>query len=336
MLFCWFLHLLLFRSRLRILDPQNWRSGQGTIEETKITYEPQGLFMKVDWEITFSAKGLDFYSESDTVEVEYYFTLPEGSLITDSWLWFGDSILKAMIIDRWSASQIYENIVNRRRDPSVLYKNGNHDYELRIFPMAAKESRKVKITFLAPADWDAKTVSTFFPSENLISSKYKTEKIEVFARLQSLWTNPVIAGDSNIPLNPLNEDESGNTYFFNLNANQLSNGQKFMVGSPLHRGPFLSIFEKGSEKYYQLAMLPLENKNLRQPQKILFLFNYQKENSQISQVTLLNEFSGLITNLFTEKDSFNILYYDFELQQASENWIPGDSSSIAETINESG
>ncbi len=321
-----------FSQSLRILDPQNWRSGQGTIEETKITYEPQGLFMKVDWEITFSAKGLDFFSESDTVEVEYYFTLPEGSLITDSWLWFGDSILKARIMDRWSASQIYENIVNRRRDPSVLYKTGNRNYELRIFPMAAKESRKVKITFLAPADWNAKTISAFFPSENLNSSKYKTENIEVYARLQSGWTNPVITGNSNIPLIPLNEDESGYIYFLNLDANQLSNGQKFMVGSPLHRGPFLSIFEKGSEKYYQLAMLPLENKSLRQPQKVLFLFNYQKENSQISQVTLLNEFSGLITNLFTEKDSFNILYNDLELQQASENWIPGDSSSIAETV----
>jgi len=111
---------------LRILDPQNWRNGQGTIEETKITYEPQGLYMKIDWEITFSARGLNIFSESDTVEVEYRFNLPQGALVIDSWLWFGDTILEGLIMDRWSASQIYENIVNRRRDPSVLYKKESH------------------------------------------------------------------------------------------------------------------------------------------------------------------------------------------------------------------
>ncbi len=326
-----------YSQSLRILDPQNWRSGQGTIEETKITYEPQGLFMKVNWEITFSARGLDFFAAKDTVEVEYYFNLPKEAVVTDSWLWFGDSILKARIMDRWSASQIYENIVKRRRDPSVLYKNGNQNYELRIFPMAAKESRKVKITFLAPAHWNIKTVSTDFPAENLKVSKYETGKTEVFARLKTGWTNPAVTGDSGVvPLNPVNEDEKGNTHFISFDANQSSNLQKFSVNSPLQHGPFLSVFENGGEKYYQLALLPLENMNLRQSQKILFLFDYQKDNSQISPTELLNEFSQLITNLFTEKDSFNILYYDFELQQAGENWIPGDSASIAETINKLG
>ena len=75
-----------FSQNIWINDPQTWRGGQGTIEKTSITYEPGGLFTKVDWEITFSARGLDEFTETDTVEVVYNFSLPAGAIVTDSGL----------------------------------------------------------------------------------------------------------------------------------------------------------------------------------------------------------------------------------------------------------
>ncbi|HKJ42234.1 MAG TPA: hypothetical protein VKA27_09065, partial [Sunxiuqinia sp.] len=87
-----------FGQYLRVNNPQNWGSGQGTIEQTKITYEPQGLFTKVEWELTFSAKGNNFFADTDTLEVVYDFKLPQGSSVIDSWLWYGDTILPALII----------------------------------------------------------------------------------------------------------------------------------------------------------------------------------------------------------------------------------------------
>jgi len=78
-----------FAQHLWINDPQSWRGGTGTIEETKITYQPQGLFMQVDWELTFSARNIPEFSEKDTVEVVYNFKLPEEAIVNDSCLWFG-------------------------------------------------------------------------------------------------------------------------------------------------------------------------------------------------------------------------------------------------------
>lgn len=63
-------------------------------------------------------------------------------MIIDSWLWIGDEISKAMILDKWTASSIYENIVKRRKDPSILTKMSDLQYELRIFPMAGNEKEK--------------------------------------------------------------------------------------------------------------------------------------------------------------------------------------------------
>ena len=331
-----FLSSFCLAQNIWINNPQDWRSGQGRIDETSITYKPQGTFMKVDWEITFSAKGLTTFTDKDTLEVVYNFKLPQGAIVTDSWLWFGDSILKAMILDRWSASQVYENIVNRRRDPSILTRYGNY-YELRIYPMAAKESRKVKITFLTPANWTNKNVSSHFLSENLLVSKYPIRNITVQAVLDKGWKNPVISGVNQIPLESSQSefvpyDESNASYLAHLNYGQLGNYQKFEVSSPMNDGFYLSFFENKGENFYQLALDPLKGMDIRMPQKLLFLIDYQKENSNLSQHEVLKLLANEIQGLLNVKDSFNILYHDFELKTADENWIAGDSTSIVNAI----
>ena len=290
--------------------------------------------MKMDWEITFSAKGLNQFSESDTVEAVYHFNLPEGALITDSWLWFGDTILKAKIIDRWSAREIYEEIVGRRKDPSILFKNSTRNYELRIFPMAAKESRKVKLTVLLPTEWNANEVSALFPAENLMVSKYPAD-IKVMTKLSSEWTNPVISGGNTTPLDEVNDSANDTTHFVFYNANELTYNQKFMVGSPLKSGPYLSFYENGDEKFYQLAVLPLQEMNVGEDQKLLFLFDYQKENSDINQTQLLNIFSDHITNLFNERNK-EISNLTEEEKELLESYEKGEWKSIPNIEEEIG
>lgn len=331
-----FSSVISFSQSLWINDPQTWRGGPGTIDETKITCQPQGIFMRVDWEIEFSARDLAEFSEKDTVEVVYNFNLPEGSVINDSWLWLGDTILKAMIMDRWSASQVYENIVNRRRDPSILTKNWGNNYELRIFPMAAKESRRAKISFLTPTSWTQKSVGIQFISANLMVSKNVPRSVDLFAKLTNEWKNPVLSGATNVPLLPEIENETGTTHHAKIDFKELTNDQKFEVNSPMNDGYYLNFFEEGNERFYQLALFPAEGIDVRTPQKVLFLVEYQKENTKLTQGEMLRLFAGKLADLMNEKDSFNLMFYDFELQMADKNWISGDSASIHQAIKNLG
>ena len=142
---------------LNVRNPRSWTSMQGTIEEAVISIKPKGIYMEIGLYLTFSARGWN-HSPNDSLEVEFYFDLPENSIVSDSWLWIDDEIIRGEIMDKWTASQIYENIVRRRRDPSILYKRYGDSYELRIYPMLASESRKVKITYLVPTQWSATNV----------------------------------------------------------------------------------------------------------------------------------------------------------------------------------
>ena len=104
---------LFAQTNLTVSDPQRaWRIDQGVVEEATFEVHPQGIYTAIDMYLTFSAKGLG-YQNSDTLEVVLDFELPGGSIMIDSWLWIDDIIVKADILDRWTASGIYEEIVGK-------------------------------------------------------------------------------------------------------------------------------------------------------------------------------------------------------------------------------
>ena len=118
-------------NQLTVSDARNsWYSYMGTIEEATLSVSPKGLFMEYGLYLTFSARGTNF-NQNDSVEVVLDFELPQNAIVTDSWLWIGEDISKAIIMDRWSASSIYEDIVKRRKDPSILTKENETQYRLR-------------------------------------------------------------------------------------------------------------------------------------------------------------------------------------------------------------
>jgi len=91
--------------------------------------------------------------------------LPENAIVDDSWLWIGKDIIKAKLMDKWTATGIYEGIVKRRKDPSILMKQSATQYELRVFPLVGNQTRKVKITYLMPITWSKINVAASLPTE---------------------------------------------------------------------------------------------------------------------------------------------------------------------------
>ncbi|HSH20896.1 MAG TPA: VIT domain-containing protein, partial [Draconibacterium sp.] len=195
---------------LRVGDPRNsWQTSQGTIEEASLTVAPKGLFMEYGLYLTFSSKGTKWTDVRDTLEVTLDFSLPENAMITDSWLWFGKDTIKAVLLDRWTASSIYESIVNRRRDPSILFKQSATQYQLRVFPMAGNETRKVKITYLVPVTWNKTNIAANLPMPILKTSLTLPTTFNVYTWEGEQWKNPEIVGDQSLLIQDENDEIYG-------------------------------------------------------------------------------------------------------------------------------
>ncbi|MGE5679331.1 MAG: VIT domain-containing protein [Bacillota bacterium] len=322
-------NLLFGYDNLTVQDPKNtWKYGRGTIEESMISIKPMGLYMEYGIYLTFSARGSYNFAATDTVEVQYYFDLPKEAIVHDLWLWVGNDIIRANILDQWTASSIYENIVKRRRDPAILFKRSQTSYELRIFPMAGNQTRKIKLTYLVPCQWLPSMVTSPLPM-NLLKTSYYTPKLNILYWPDSKWNNPRLLEYPNSQFITYNDPQYSKYLRVNVPSEAINSSVNFALDSPMKDGIYLSRHVKNDEGIYQLAYLPSQALNVQPCRKAAILLDYDaaKSNIPLTQV-IANVKTALLAN-FTPRDSFNLIYsQQLSIKRASSKWIAADSSQI--------
>lgn len=333
---------------LYVADPRNgnWqRSGQGSIEEATLSIRPKGIYAEHDLFLTFSSRGTPATSVRDTLEITFSFSLPPDAHVTDSWLWVGDSIVQAKIFDRSSASTVYESIVQRRRDPSILTKEYYGSYTLRIFPMLGNETRKVKISYIMPTNWTNTGVQSFLPIEMLRASWFSAP-LRLVCYPAPSWRNTRLAvttstSATNVALAPseqLTEMLDRSTGQFvqtsTLRGSTLRGASSAFVewDSPARNGLFLQSFTQGNERYYQMAFSPMQALGQSITRKSIMLFDYDPAKSTSELAEVVNTAKRLVRTTYTPRDSFNIIIADVVsasgVRRLSNTWLPADSATV--------
>ncbi|TAE25501.1 MAG: T9SS C-terminal target domain-containing protein [Candidatus Kapaibacterium sp.] len=336
---------------LNVADPRgNWRvGGQGSIEEATLVVKPRGIYTENDLFFTFSSRGSNATSAKDTLEITFSFALPPDAHVTDSWLWVGDSIVQAKIFDRATASNTYESIVQRRRDPSLLTKEYYGSYTLRIFPMQGNETRKVKISYIMPTTWAASGVQSFLPLE-LLRSSWAGVPLRLIVHpsptAATTWKNTrlTLTGTTTgtalalAPLERLTETidrASGQIVLAGTlqGATLRRAGSAYVEwDSPMRNGLFVQSFTQGSERYYQMAFSPVQVLGQNITRKSLVLIDYDAGRSTAELAEVVNTAKRLMRQHFTPRDSFNIMISDIVsgsgVRRLSPTWVAADSTTI--------
>lgn len=319
-----------FAGNLQVQDPQQaWRKDYGTIDEAVLDIKPAGIYAEYGLTLTFSARGTSFTNVYDTLEVQYTFELPQTAMITDSWLWVGDTIVKAKLIDRGQASLIYEGIVKRRRDPSILYKNSQTNYEFRIFPMAGTVPRKAKITWLQPMDWSKATVTMPLPVSMFSVSKIKLPALKVNVYDDNTFKNPVFSNLKTLTFTKETQGDGSTISIASIPGTNLTSGQSILMDSPLRNGFFLSYFENTfNDGFYQMVLIPKEALAFDNNKKMVILVDYDASKTGIAKDDLFGFIQTAILTNLTAKDSFNLILSGIAPTLVKDNWIAADAQSV--------
>lgn len=320
---------------ITVLNPQQqWNRDQGTIESAEFIIHPRGVYMEIGMYLTVSARQ-SYFEEEEGLNLETIldFNLPEGAIVHDSWLWIGDDIIQAEILDRWTAANIYEDIVGRNQDPSILYKQSATQYQLRIFPMEADSTRRVKVTYLMPADFSADHISVKLPIELLKTSRVPLDYIQVQAFLGNEWENPQFL---QVPssFEEVMHPTLGKSLLTEVPMNDLTS-LDFALNSPMKEGVYLNKFEQNDENFYQLAFLPSEvfAVNQENPTKLAVLLDYVSGNSRTDSEDLLRETLSLLQRNLSDTDSFNIITSNPVMPLYQEEWVAATDENIKAAIN---
>ncbi len=269
---------------LWIVNPNaswNWQTGR--IVQATVSVQPKGLYMQYGLYLTLSAAGT-WFDDNTQLEAVLDFNLPEGAIVYDSWLWVGDDIIQGRHIDRWSASNIYEGIVNRRRDPSLLVKQTATSYELRVYPMKKYETRKVKITYMVPAELVNGKIKAGLPADLLMASDNDPD-LYVIAWENSEFTQPVI-NDNDILFEPLYDEEFGSYHKARVPAAKLSDKPVFSMTSQALNNCFVGVYEGATDKYYQLSIVPGDYIELNEKSRMVVLIGVRVTHAFIAAIQL--------------------------------------------------
>lgn len=316
---------------LSVNNPQGWQSEPGVIEDAELHIRPKGIYLEYGLYLTLSTFGGNF-SPDEQLEIVLDFTLPNEAHITDSWLWVGEDIIQADLIDRWTATQIYEDIVDRRQDPSILFKNGQGRYQLRIYPLFSDGSRKVKITYLMPTRWENGMVQADLPIDLLRTAHTPTD-LRVRTFLPTGWTNPTLLSERTDDFVTVTDPTFGTLQESVINEEVVwEENPVFQVQAPTENGIYLSTYTEEDENFYQLVYQPSFTEDLRVPRKVLVLVDYQSNNSTMSEVRVLSEIRRQLSSQLTDADFFNIMVSDVPIYQASSGWLAATDANIINTL----
>ena len=106
---------------------------------------------------------------AQTLEGRYVFALPTDATISRLALWVGDKLVEGEVVEKKRAAAIFKGIVDdtvRPRDPALLEWVAGGDFSLKVFPIPAKGSRKVRLAYdqvLAAADGRVRYVHPISP-----------------------------------------------------------------------------------------------------------------------------------------------------------------------------
>ncbi|MBX3009488.1 MAG: T9SS type A sorting domain-containing protein [Melioribacteraceae bacterium] len=323
---------LLSQNSLYVNDPQaTWRNYRGNIEEAVISVGQRGLYSQVSMYLTFSADP-NYYIANSQLEVVMNFNLPAGSLITDLWLWLDDTkISKGALLDTWTASAIYESIVNRRRDPALLRRMWENNYELRVYPMKPNETRKVRVTYLVPNIWTNSSVSVPLPVQILKTSNKKIPKVQVKSWTENEWTSLSAANITGV-FNTIKDDFFGNHRSISFDNYQSVADASLDFNNPMVNGVYLKIFKENDQGFYQLSILP-SNSLSTLKKNVLFLIDYDSRKSNVTRTEVVNSLKNFMKNNFGEGDKFNIFYSGLTIGKVNSDWMDGTSQKVEEVFN---
>lgn len=160
-----FLSILQFQlsaSNIDILTTDSWwKRYAGYISNVEIEITPDNHYARVDIafyvnvdSINYNPNGYNYnlpnYSNQN-LEAQLQFSMPKGSYFYDSYLWLNQStIIRAALMSKGKATGIYDSIVNRKADPSILIKEFADNYSLKIFPISTTFRRKVMLSYAVP------------------------------------------------------------------------------------------------------------------------------------------------------------------------------------------
>jgi predicted Zn-dependent protease len=112
-----------------------------SVGEHKVTVDVRDQIARTTIEETF------VNHTAGVLEGVFHFPLPPGASVSGFAMWIGDKMIEADVVEKQRAREIYEIILQEKRDPGLLEWTGGNVFKARVYPIFANSEKRVRITY---------------------------------------------------------------------------------------------------------------------------------------------------------------------------------------------
>ncbi len=322
------------QTHLQVDNPAWWGLDRqkADLESAELVVRPTGIYTEIELTLVIGTDA-PMYAPDTWIEAIMDLALPVHSIVHDSYLLIEDSLCRADILDRWTAEATYDEIVNRQRDPSILTKEAEGQFTLRVYPLPAGSTRTVKMHYLVPIDWRSQTAATELPIELFRSAADPNFPVSIRAEIPAPFQNPRLGEDELITFTPIGSAEGYDRFELNTTAAELRYDQHLVVDLQAANRLMLSVSPE--EQVYQLAYYPPSWPQADQPVDLVLAINFQEGfSSNLTQRDLIDLIRWQLKRHLGPTDRFNITFgYG---KQLFADWVPATDTDIDQAMGKLG
>ncbi len=302
------------------------------IDEATLVIHPRGNFIEMNLFMTVSYDFNSwFFKNYNELEFLWEFSLPEHAIMHDFWVWFGDSIMAAEILDKWTAELLFSDVSSPVRNPGLLTqsspnRDGQVAYRLRLFPIVRNEKKRFKIQYLLPARPTVESVRAWLPTTQLVSQKSPgIDSLKIIYKYESNAIEPEIVGTNVLS----SVHYSSNKAWVISIPLEFDQFVELILPSPIQDKYYFSTFEQNGQKYYHFAAYPPVIPKGQNPRHVLIVIDFNRYNTQdLDGEFLLSYLKESLQQAFNEADSINLIVaYDFPVQ-GDKNWVSCSEANL--------
>jgi tetratricopeptide (TPR) repeat protein len=127
-------------------DPRWQKEASLDLRDFAIDVQVEGGFARTTIDQTF------FNPKPRQLEGIYSFPMPKGAAISRLAMYVDGTLMESAIVDRSRGRDIYEGIVEQRRDPALLEWMTGNTFRMRIFPIPARTEKRIFMSYTQPLE----------------------------------------------------------------------------------------------------------------------------------------------------------------------------------------
>jgi len=272
-------------SQIPTLDIENLKKNPVILQEAKIE-------TKILGNLATTTAIYTFYNPGDRIlEGKLTIPLPEGVSISGYALDINGKLRDAVPVPKERAKEVFESIEKRNIDPGIIEKVAGNNFRTRIYPIPAKGSRTIKISY----HQELKNLASDY--QYLLTFANETVSIPKFNLKVLINETPIIPKITENPDGSFAFQKQGNQWVAEINKENFTPNENLKITIPKANQSSNILLQKTSgDKFYFAANVSKD-----------FLVN-EKSKPQKIAIIWDNSFSGSKRNLQKEIDFLNAYF----------------------------